>query len=538
MKRFRLYLFSFISLLLFFISASTASAQTDPTHPNILLIIADDLGVDISNGYQNNNLMPTTPVLDSLREAGLTFDNAWAAPACTPTRASIMSGKYGLKTGALAPPANLDLIHTSIFTELENRSNNLYADAVIGKWHISQPVNFDHPQQHGVDHFDGLMQSGVDDYYIWEKVLNGVASMESTYTTSYLSDASIQWVNAQNKPWFLWLAEAAPHAPFHVPPSGLFSVNNQNTNRQKYVAAIEAMDAEIGRLLDNIPDSVGQNTLIIYVGDNGTPGNVLQNYPSGHGKGTLYQGGIHVPLIVSGPSVSRKNEREDALIYVTDIYATILESAGISLPGGIYNSLSFYPLLSDGTATKRRYNYTEISSSSLTGWTIRNERYKLIEFQDGSQEFYDLEVDPLETNNLIAALDSLQNEIKQDFEDEAFDIRNAWSCTDFIQNGDETGVDCGGSYCAMCTSTELDLLEEGLQIRIFPNPAEDILHIQSDKDLKGNIEIYTLQGNMVQSHEGVNLKSLSIDLSKFPAQLYMLKVCVNGKSTHQLIQKR
>ncbi|MEL6844780.1 MAG: sulfatase-like hydrolase/transferase, partial [Bacteroidota bacterium] len=147
--------------LLFGACFHDAGAQTNPAQPNILLIIADDLGIDPLNGYQNNTLQAQTPTLDSLRAAGLTFTNAWAAPKCTPTRAAILSGKYGAKTGVTGTPGNLDVSHTSLFKELDTRSNGAYAGALIGKWHLSSPVDLDHPAQHGIAHYDGSFKSGV-----------------------------------------------------------------------------------------------------------------------------------------------------------------------------------------------------------------------------------------------------------------------------------------------------------------------------------------------------------------------------------------
>lgn len=421
-------------------------SQTDPNQPNILLIISDDLGVEHTNGYgYNHNLLPTTPTLDSLRSMGLTFKNTWSAPACTPTRAAIMSGKYGIKTGVTSVPGNLDTSHSSVFTELENQTGNAYADAVIGKWHISNPTDLNHPSQHNIDHYEGFFNSNPDDYYDWQKIINGVQEPNNTteYTTSHLTNQSISWINAQSQPWFLWLAQAAPHAPFHVPPASLYTSNPTNTNKQKARAMIEAMDAEIGRLLNNIPTAVLNNTIVIYIGDNGGGEGVNQNYPPNHSKNTLYQGGIHVPMIVAGAGVTRQGEQEDALIHAVDIYASVLEIAGVSLPGGIYNSQSFEPLLSDSNAPSRPFNYSELSDGGVNDWTIRDAQYKLLQLSNGSQEFYDLLADSLETQNLIGSLTPAQETIKTALEAEAFDIRFDWSCQDLIQNGIETGIDTG-----------------------------------------------------------------------------------------------
>lgn len=443
-----------ISLGCFYILILTTRAQTNPDYPNILLIIADDLGVDATNGYHSSSLLPNTPTLDSLRANGLTFKNTWAAPKCTPSRAAIMSGKYGSKTGVLASPGNLDLTHTSIFKAIEQQTNGVYADAVFGKWHIaSNPVDPNHPAQHGIDHFEGFLRADVDDYYNWDKTVNGIETVETEYATKYLTDAAINWVNNQNQPWFLWMAHATPHVPFHVPPAGTYTQSPVNSNAQKSMAMIENMDFEINRLLQSIPTSVKQNTLIVFVGDNGSGNRVLQNFPSGRGKSTIYQGGVHVPMILSGAGVNRINQQEIGLAHVTDIYATLMDVVGANLPGGIYNSFSFYKAFSTQTLL-RKYNYTEIGIGNSSDYAVRNDTFKLIQKIDGSQEFYNVVIDSFEINNLINNLSSHEQTIKLALENEGSQIRQGWSCNDGIKNGDETSIDCGGTAnCLSCSST-------------------------------------------------------------------------------------
>ena len=411
-------------------------AQVNQEQPNILLIIGDDMGVDIVEGYQEGGIKANTPHLNSLKERGITFSNAWANPKCSPTRGTMMSGKYGVKTGVTNTPGVLDPIHTSLFKELNNRTNGAYAGAVIGKWHIANTSDFTQPAEHGIDHYEGSFPAAVEDYYNWEKITNGVASQVTEYATTHLTDRAIDWINTQNQPWFLWLAHVAPHSPIHVPPSDLFTTP-VSSRLTRYIAMIEAMDAEIGRLLENIPSAVLDNTIILFIGDNGTPNNVLQQYPEEHGKATLYQGGIHVPMVVAGAGVSRQNEVEAAMVNSVDFYATILEIAGVDLSGGIHNSLSFKPLLKVSNNNTRPYNYTELGED----WTIRNEQFKLIQFANGAQEFYDLTADPLETNNLISGLSAEQETIKTTLETEGIQIRTDWSCNDLILNGTEVSID-------------------------------------------------------------------------------------------------
>lgn len=498
--------------------------STAQEYPNILLIISDDLGMDATNGYQDNQLKPTTPHLDALQARGLTFTNAWATPMCTPTRATIMSGKYGVKTGVVAAPGNLDLEHTSIFNELEDRTQGAYADALIGKWHISQPVNFDHPFDHGVDHYELIFNSGVTDYYNWEKVVNGQTTAVTDYATTHFTNSAIEWINDQNQPWFLWLAHVAPHSPFHTPPDSMYTINQTNNNRQQYMAMIEAMDFSIGRLLDNIPDDELANTLIIYIGDNGTPNPVLQNYPDGHGKSTVYQGGINVPLIIAGAGVERSGEKEDALVQATDLYATILEMIGEELPGGIHNSKSFAHLLDNSEGTERPFAYSEIRANMETVFAIRNERFKLISFDDGTEEFYDLQQDSLELNDLLpGGLNNLQSDMLDDLRAEAVAIRDGWSCRDLIQNGDEAGIDCGGSSCVPCITSSSEASNSPL-INVYPNPAKDHLNIDSEGEVIEAIRIFSSLGQLLHEELGLRTQSWKMPLENINNGLLLIEI--------------
>ncbi len=431
-------------------SAHVLQGQTNPNEPNVLLIIADDMGVDALNGYLNSPVLPQTPTLDSLRNAGLNFVNAWASPVCTPTRANIMSAKYGNKTGVLGVPGNLDTVHTSLFQSINTLTNDQYATAVIGKWHISNPSDYNHPSQLGVGHYEGFFSGGIGNYFNWTKVEDGVESTITDYATAHLTTEAIDWVNDQNQPWFLWLAHATPHTPFHVPPSGTYVQSPTNTNFQRFMAMIENLDYELKRLFTGIPADVLSNTFVIFIGDNGTGNAVDQNYPPNHAKGSVYQGGISVPFMMAGPPVSRVGEVESGLVHVVDIHATILDVLGANLPGGVHNSLSLIDALSTSNTSLRKYNYSEVSGEYAYDFAIRNETYKLIQFEDGTQEFYNLLVDTFETNNIIQSLTVEEEAIKLEFENEALTIQSSWSCQDSIQNGAESSIDCGANTCFDC----------------------------------------------------------------------------------------
>ena len=444
----------FLFLLSFFCFQNNASAQTQP---NVLFIIADDLGNDALEGFGIDlNNYANTPNINALKAEGITYLNTWATPQCTPTRASIMSGKYGINTGVRRVPGNLGLEHESIFNYLDRNTNEEYSTAVIGKWHISSPVNLDHPFEHGADHFEGVISGTINDYFNWEKVKNGQFVQTDEYVTTNLTTSAINWIANQDQPWMMWLSHIAPHGPFHVPPSGLYTVENPTSNQQKYQAAIEALDHEIGRLLSSLDEDTRSNTLIIFIGDNGTPNSVLRGYPNRHGKGSMYEGGLRVPMIISGNGVSRIGEEESGLTQVNDLYATIIETCSNALPGGINNSYSIKASFSEENTIERNYIYSDYIDDGLDFWAIRNHQYKLIQDETGNQEFYRIDNNIDELDNLITNMTPAEALILADLEEEADVIRSGWSCQDFILNGDEEEIDDCNSNGTDCN--EIDVL--------------------------------------------------------------------------------
>ena len=397
--------------------------------PNILLVIADDLGKDATPNYTEGNIKPFMPNLQSLISTGITFDNLWSYPVCTPTRASILTGKYGFKTGVLEVGDQISTGETSLQRYIGTQTGNDYVTAIIGKWHLSNTIS--DPTTMGINYYAGILNGGVQSYTNWNLVENGQSSVSTEYTTTKFTDLAIDWVDNQTKPWFLWLAFNAPHTPFHLAPTDLHSQGNLSTDQASidtnptpyFLSAIEAMDSELGRFLNSLSTEERDNTLIIFIGDNGTPNQVAQSpYGTMRAKGSIYQGGVNVPLVVSGVGVNRFGVREEALVHTTDLFATIANAAGVSV-NEIENSTSFYDLLSNSNTAQRQFVYTERSNNGVS-YTIRNSDYKLIVHENGNEEFYNLTNDPYEATDLIGTLLSVEATIaKNALEAEASNIR-------------------------------------------------------------------------------------------------------------------
>ncbi len=422
-----------LSVLLIFVLGAASCKQTPidqegdvlDDSPNIVFIIADDMGWDaFGNAPGINSVKANTPVLDSMAGSGITFTNFWTSPECSPTRASLLTGKYGFRTGVGSAGQVLSEDEMIIQKYISDKTDNKYSNAVIGKWHVSGGVNLTAPESLGVQYFSGIMIGMVNDYYNWTQTTNGAQQNITTYATTHFVNQSINWMEQQTKPFFLWLAFNAPHTPFHRPPLDLITDQSLSNNQSDvnanplpyYLASIESMDKEIGRMIASMSEVQRENTVFMIIGDNGTPTQVAQAPYIGRAKSTLYQGGINCPLIVCGKNVTRKNAIENALVQAPDMFSTFADIAGIG-DTSYFDGISVKPLFTNASAAKRTYNYSEFfgnSPSRNDGYTLRNNQYKYIKLQNGTEYLYKLSTDPFETINLM--LEPLDTEAQQNLE--------------------------------------------------------------------------------------------------------------------------
>lgn len=353
------------------------SAVADPPG-NFLILLADDMGVDMVGAYGVGTDLPPTPNLDALAAQGVRFNNAWANPVCSPTRAALQTGRYSFRIGvgqvvdcSLSPltPVTDGLPSDEITLPemLRLRQGQAYTAATIGKWHLStaHQGGLFAPNIQGYDHFEGPFCGSVADYFDWTKITNGVPSSVTQYATSHHVDNALTWIAQTTGPWVCYIAFNNPHTPHHAPPSSLHSIDLSGAGppeldpRPYYKAQVEALDTEIGRLLAGLGSELDQTT-VIFIGDNGTPDEVVQPpFSSGKAKRSLYQGGVNVPFIVSGP-MNKNPGTCDGLVGVVDVFATLAEIAGVDLHdvqppgGGIIDSVSLVPYLVDPSTPSLR----------------------------------------------------------------------------------------------------------------------------------------------------------------------------------------
>lgn len=352
---------------------------------NILFVVLDDWGVD---GLDTPNLavgtdLPHTPTLNSLAAQGVVFPNTWVTTVCCSSRAEFMSGQFPFRNGIgmilnSSNPGEFDL-QSSVFTlpeAIKAGTSNRYKTIAIGKWHLSHDPNG--PNVNGFDHYAGSLWNlgdlnpATNVYYNYPKTVNGVTAQHTVYATTDQVNDAITQINARNgEPFFMYLAFNAPHSPLHVPPAGLHYQgslpNCSGTNKRKcWKADIEAVDTELGRLLSSISPDVLNNTMIFVTGDNGTADNViLPPHTSTRGKGSVYEEGVHVPLIVKGPLVSSPGSVSQALVNGTDFYRTFARVIGFNLnailpSGTTLDSATILPnIINPSAPSQRKFGLTE-----------------------------------------------------------------------------------------------------------------------------------------------------------------------------------
>jgi len=398
------------------------SAPDPVVRPNVLLIVLDDVGVDKVAAYGDPDA-PPTPHLDALAADGVRFERAYADPMCSPTRAGILTGRHGFRYGIgtflpLFPRYSLPDGEVTLAEALVG-----YESAAAGKFHLGGDLDMrPHPAfalDQGFDRYDGkpnnlhgaVTLTDVEDYFHYDSLdEDGRWRVSEGYLTTDETDTALRWLPTLREPWFLQVGYHAAHAPWHAPPDSLdpTGADDDDPIGVLHDAMVASVDQEIGRLLAGLAPEVRERTVIIVVGDNGTPSEAATAERVGlPGKATLYEGGVHVPLIVAG-GVVRGRGVSDALISHVDLYATVLDLVGSTAPRG-GDATSFAALLDDpGAPGTRDHVYAEYFGPNGPGpydfrvRMVRGERHKLIRATDGSEMLFDLEADPLERTNLLA----------------------------------------------------------------------------------------------------------------------------------------
>ncbi|MBU3677948.1 MAG: N-acetylgalactosamine 6-sulfatase (GALNS), partial [Chitinophagaceae bacterium] len=319
--------------------------------------------------------------------------------------------------------AQLDTNEMSIAKLLKVFGPTKYTTACIGKWHLNDATlpKRQYPRRFGFDLYSGNFLGALTNYYSYQRITNGVVDTVTTYATTQTINDAIAWLDtlSSNKPFFLWLGINAPHSPYHLPPANLCDTTGltgttadiQANPKKYYKAAIQALDTEIGRLLTYLDaHNLRDSTHIIFMGDNGSDQQTAQIPNPTKAKGTLYDYGVHVPLIISGPAVSGAPRVNTDLWNTVDLFASMAEMGRFTqwanaIPNGnTIDSRSMLSALRQNNYTPRTWIFSEQFNNptiAADGKTIRDSVYHLQRFDNGTEALYRLDNDSLEDVNLL-----------------------------------------------------------------------------------------------------------------------------------------
>lgn len=413
---------------------------------NVLIWVMDDMGRE---QIRPTGTLATAAVqlnVEGLCQRGVRFTRAWSAPACSMTRANGQTGRYGFHTGvgALVESTQQPLLPAEVCLPrgLKRATGNGYQCGIFGKWHLSTAANGrgQHPLDCGWDVYQGCLRNlerGQESYYSWNRWEGNSYKRCNEYAVTRNVTDALDWISTVNGPWLCWIAPNVPHSPYERPPATHYDTSTYVlpdavspggvSDLTYFKAMVQSGDYELGRFLNSLDPGVRANTLVIWTADNGTTGGVVEPpLTSAHAKSTCYEGGVGVPMVVSGPLVGQPGRTSDALFHFVDIYRTVVEMCdgdwSLVNPLTPFDGVSLDEVIKSSAAVAPRTTmYTESFSPNGANLNaakagrraiINAAGYKLMTYAAGvsfpqlggagtGAEFYNTTTDPNEASNLL-----------------------------------------------------------------------------------------------------------------------------------------
>ncbi|WP_346863959.1 arylsulfatase [uncultured Draconibacterium sp.] len=359
------------------------------TKPNIIIILADDLGyADV--GFHGSDIK--TPNIDRIATEGVVLEKYYACPMCSPTRAGLMTGRYPIRFGlmrSVVPPQRefgMPPEETTIAEML--RDVGYKYRGITGKWHLGHRQKKWIPANQGFTFFEGC-HNGAVDYFTQER--NGERdwqeltkpSEKKGYTTDLIGDAAVEFIQSvpKSEPFFLYVPFTAPHSPFQAKEVDMEMYPNRNGDKKVYAAMIDCMDQNIGRILASLEDR-GQldNTFILFCSDNGGVKKVADNSPHRGSKLTVYEGGINVVAAARWPAgnISGGKLIEERVGYI-DVFPTIAGIAGNDkLPAELDGIDMIKALQGEKLSDRTWFTYIDQNGEKVEQFALNTKEWKLI----------------------------------------------------------------------------------------------------------------------------------------------------------------
>ena len=418
------------------LSAAAGALASAARQPNIVLIVADDLGSADLSCYGCRDIR--TPNIDRLASAGLRFTQCYAnGPECTPTRTALLTGRYQQRVGGLecaigvgdvgrydeamwlAQRGQLGLPASEPTLPRMLRARG-YATACFGKWHLGYRPQF-WPSRHGFDAWFGILGGNADYFTHTEDDGRRVLYQDDRpverrgYLTDLIAEEAVGWLRRARAPFFLYVAFTAPHTPIQDPEEfdpATGTAPRRQGHRPTYARMVERMDTRVGDILAEL-DRLGQaeNTIVVFLSDNGADPNGSNGILRGR-KGTLWEGGIRIPCLMRWPPVLPAGKLTDQLTLTMDLAPTLLAAGGVPPAKVRFDGVDLLPVLSGRREPFSRTVFWRYKRGDNRRKAVRRGAWKLV-IDDGREELHELLGDEREQRDLAGEQPALIAELKR-----------------------------------------------------------------------------------------------------------------------------
>ncbi len=398
----------------FLAASSGALLAQPPRRPNIVILLADDLGwADV--GFHQSEIH--TPNIDALAAQGTQMDRFYSFPVCSPTRSALMTGRSPMRLGVayhvIRPWLNYGLPSGEHLMPQSFQSAG-YQTAITGKWHLGHSEakflpharGFDHAYGHvngAIDYFEHTRDGGLD----WHR--NGKSVVEKGYTTDLLAAEASRFIKERDKtrPFFLYAPFNAPHTPLQAPAALIDKYAHiGDKQRRTFAAMVDGLDSGIGRILSTLEqEGIGRNTIVLFFSDNGGPvAQAARNTPLRGAKGSTWEGGIRVPAVIRWPGVVKPGAKSRQVMTAWDVFPTLAAAAGVK-PGNAkpFDGRNLWPQIASGQAIAREPLFFAIETGQGVMTAVHEGEWKLVREPGGRNHLYRIPEDPNETQDLAAA---------------------------------------------------------------------------------------------------------------------------------------
>lgn len=399
--------------------------------PNILFILTDDQGYGDLRFHGNDSIF--TPHLDQLAEQSTRFDRFYVSPVCAPTRASLLTGRYHLRTGTSWVTHRKEVMRSNETTLAEILKSNGYQTGCFGKWHNGSQFPND-PNGQGFDEFFGFASGHWNNYFDTELFHNGKPVKTKGYISDVLTDEAIKFIDKnRSKPFFCYIPYNAPHGPFQVPDKYFDKYKKMGlTDKNACVyGMVENVDDNIGRLIFTLDSlNISDETIVVFMTDNGPNGQRFNDGMRGT-KAHVHEGGVRVPCFFKWPKKIKENRGIETIASHIDFLPTMAELCEIDLPDSLkLDGRSLVPLMrneKNGSWPARIiYSIQNDGEDRMTRGSARTDQYRFVLDDKGEKHLYDMIGDPSEKNNLSANMpelaDSIFNQYKSWYQDVTADL--------------------------------------------------------------------------------------------------------------------